>query len=114
MKYYIKNGMRKNILEAYDTNNTLVGEALISPFMSSEIFDDEMKISIVEKIFKNRREGVLYTGDYNYDPEDENDHLNYRETIDKIIKEIDKYCLYQQQTQGGIFYILALSCELRL
>ena len=39
MKYYIKNGMRKNMLEAYDTNNILVGEALISPFMSSEIFD---------------------------------------------------------------------------
>ena len=26
-------------MEAYDTNNTIVGEALISPFMSSEIFD---------------------------------------------------------------------------
>ena len=72
------------------------------------MFDDEMKISIVEKIFKNRREGVLYPGNYNYDPEDEHDHLNYREPID----EIDKYCLYRQQTQGGIFYILALSYEL--
>ncbi len=27
------------MLEAYDENNTLVGEALISPFMSSEIFE---------------------------------------------------------------------------
>lgn len=39
MKYLIKNSMRKNILEAYDAGKNLVGEAVISPFMSSEIFD---------------------------------------------------------------------------
>ena len=29
--------------------------------------------------------------------------------VEDIIKEIDKYKLYQQQTQGGIYYILALN-----
>lgn len=39
MRYFIKNSMRKNMLEAYDESKNLVGEAVISPFMSSEIFD---------------------------------------------------------------------------
>ncbi|GEM_PF-321029 len=39
MQYIIKNSMRKNMLEAYDASKNLVGEAVISPFMSSEIFD---------------------------------------------------------------------------
>ena len=39
MQYFIKNSMRKNMLEAYDESKNLVGEAVISPFMSSEIFD---------------------------------------------------------------------------
>ncbi|MDU1414129.1 MAG: GNAT family N-acetyltransferase [Clostridium sp.] len=39
MQYFIKNSMRKNMLEAYDESKNLVGEAVISSFMSSEIFD---------------------------------------------------------------------------
>ena len=39
MKHIIKEGIRKNRLEAYDENDNLVGEAIISPFMSSEIFE---------------------------------------------------------------------------
>ena len=66
-------------------------------------------MNMIEKIFDNRLEGYLYHGDYDYDPEEEHDMLNPRETFNEIVKEIDKYKLYQQQTQGGIFYILALN-----
>lgn len=74
-----------------------------------EIFDNKAKMNMIEKIFDNRLEGYLYHGDYDYDPEEEHDMLNHRETFNEIVKEIDKYKLYQQQTQGGIFYILALN-----
>lgn len=76
-----------------------------------EIFDTTAKIKMVEKIFNNRLKGVLYHGDYNYDLTEQNDWLNYRENLDKVVKEIDKYKLYQQQTEGGIFYILGLNYE---
>ena len=38
--------------------------------------------------------------------------LNYRKPIDEIFENLEKYHLYQQQTQGGIYYILAGSYEL--
>lgn len=72
-----------------------------------EIFDNEKKKEMIEKIFQARREGHLYHGDYDYDENDENDRLNWREPIDKIVGNIGKYNLYQQQTDGGIYYILA-------
>lgn len=72
-----------------------------------EIFDINAKEGMIEKLFKNRREGYLYHGDYNYEPYEENDMLNYREPIIEIVKEIDDYRLFQQQTQGGLIYILA-------
>ena len=76
-----------------------------------EIIEDIPKINMIEKIFNNRLEGYLYNGDYKYNPKDENDFLNYREPINEIIKKIDKYKLYEQQTQGGIYYILAENYE---
>ncbi|QSX05107.1 GNAT family N-acetyltransferase [Sedimentibacter sp. zth1] len=39
--YTIKNSERKNFIEAYDENNALVGEAIISPFMESDIHDKQ-------------------------------------------------------------------------
>ncbi|MDU5106472.1 hypothetical protein [Clostridium sp.] len=77
-----------------------------------EIFDDNSKIEMIEKIFNSRLNGYLSTGDYNYSPDNENDTLNYRESINKTIKQINKYKLYQQNTEGGIYYILALGYEI--
>lgn len=77
-----------------------------------EIFDSEAKIKIIEKIFNNRLKGYLYNGDYNYDPNEENNMLNYRKPLNELFKQIEKYHLYQQQTLGGIFYILALNYKL--
>ncbi len=37
--YTVKDSQRKNFIEAYDENNTLVGEAIISPFMESDLYD---------------------------------------------------------------------------
>lgn len=37
MIYKIKDSTRKNMLEAYDQDNCLVGEAVISPFMDSDL-----------------------------------------------------------------------------
>lgn len=91
--------------------NNCIGSELCGFY---EIFDTETKINMLEKIFNNRLNGYLYHGDYDYEPDDEHDMLNYREPFDEIVKEIDKYKLYQQQTEGGIFYILALSYEIKL
>ncbi len=77
-----------------------------------EVFQEEKKKEIVEKIFRNRLDGFLYHGDYSYDADDEHDMLNWREPIDGLYKNLDKYHLYQQQTQGGIYYILAKSFEI--
>lgn len=77
-----------------------------------EIINVDKKKEIVEKIFKNRRDGFLYHGDYNYDANDENDMLNWRESVEQLYQNLDQYNLYQQQTSGGIYYILAKSFEI--
>ncbi len=77
-----------------------------------EIFDRKFKKDLLEKIFNERREGYLFHGDYNYDPEEEADMLNYRENFKEVEATLDEYHLYQQQTQGGIYYILAKGYEL--
>ena len=46
-------------------------------------------------------------GDYNYEPEDEADLLNYRDIIDEIKAIIGDYRLFEQQTTGGVYLILA-------
>ena len=76
-------------------------------FRSYEIFETSYKTELIEKVFENRRNAYLYKGNYIYDAEDENDSLNYRTHINDIIKCIDSYHLYQQETQGGIFQVLA-------
>lgn len=63
-----------------------------------EIFQIKKKKEMVEKIFKNRLDVFLYHGDYNYDANEGNDMLNWREPIDELSNNIEKYHLYQQQT----------------
>ncbi len=71
--YIIKDSKRKNILEAYDKDNNLVGEAVISPFKPSDIHEkprlniyidievtdvpnkDELKDEIFDEILKRSR-----------------------------------------------------------
>lgn len=72
-----------------------------------EIFDKSAKERMIDKIFQNRRDGYLFHGDYNYDPHEENDMINYKEPIYEIKKKLDEYHFYQQQTEGGLFCILA-------
>lgn len=62
---------------------------------------------MIEKIFQMRLEGFLYHGVYDYDANDESDMLNDRKPVDALLEEIERYHLYQQQTQGGIYYILS-------
>lgn len=77
-----------------------------------EIFQEEKKKELVEKIVRNRRDGFLYHGNYNYDETDENDMLNWRGPMEKLYENIKEYHLYQQQTEGGIYYILANRFEI--
>lgn len=74
-----------------------------------EVFEKDYKIKIIEDLFENRRHGNLIHGDYKYDSTDENDSLNWRKPIDDIRGEMDDYHLYQLQTDGGIFLVLAKS-----
>ena len=53
-----------------------------------EIFQEDKKKEIVEKIFSNRWDGFLYHGDYNYDPADKHDMLNWRKPVNEIYKKI--------------------------
>lgn len=62
MKYFIKEEIRKNRLEAYDENDNLVGEALMSPFMSSEIFD-QPRLNIYINILVNKIEDKIEVKD---------------------------------------------------
>lgn len=77
-----------------------------------EILQSERKRELVERIFRNRLDGFLCHGDYDYDAADENDMLNWREPVDELFKNIERYHLYQQQTQGGIYSILAGGYEI--
>lgn len=77
-----------------------------------EIFQEEKKKELVEKIVRNRRDGFLYHGNYDYDETDENDMLNWRGPMEKLYENIEEYHLYQQQTEGGIYYILAKRYEI--
>ncbi|MBO5303097.1 MAG: hypothetical protein J6A92_03505 [Lachnospiraceae bacterium] len=72
-----------------------------------EIFDKTEKEAMIERNFKIRKENFLFHGDYTYDAEDEHDLLNYREDMEKILKRLDEYHLFQQQTTGGVYSILA-------
>ena len=40
----------------------------------------------------------LFHGDYNYDPNGPHDILNRRENMEHILRELDEYHLYDQQT----------------
>ena len=62
MKHIIKEGIRKNRLEAYDENDNLVGEAIISPFMSSEIFE-KPRLNIYINILVNKIEDKIEVKD---------------------------------------------------
>ena len=72
-----------------------------------EIFGKDMKKELLENNFLSRRERFLFHGDYNYEPDDPHDLLNYRESIESVMEEIDQYHLYEQQTTGGTYLILA-------
>lgn len=72
-----------------------------------EIFEQEEKEAMLDRNFDFRRESFLLHGDYNYDPKEEADILNYRESIDEIKENIGNYRLFQQQTTGGVYLILA-------
>lgn len=72
-----------------------------------EIDWPEKKRKMIEKVFDTRKDGYLLHGDYDYEPDNEQDMLNYRERMMDVYEHLDRYHLYQQQTEGGIYYILA-------
>ncbi len=71
-----------------------------------EIFDMDKKLDIINKAFDNRFDGYMYHGDY--DLGDEHDMLNNR--LSPI--NFKDYSLFQLQTMGGIYYILAKSYKI--
>ena len=77
-----------------------------------EILDDDFKRQILEKIFANRKEGYLFHGDYNYVPLEPADILNFRPPMEDVLGEMDRYRLFQLQTQGGIYHILCRHYQL--
>ena len=72
-----------------------------------EIFQPERKRSLLERNFISRKDNYLFHDDYNYDPDDPHDILNLRENIEEILRELDDYHLYDQQTVVGSYLILA-------
>ena len=72
-----------------------------------EIFQPGRKQSLLERNFISRKDNFLFHGDYHYDPDDPYDILNNRENIDDVLRELDNYHLYEQQTIVGSYFILA-------
>lgn len=72
-----------------------------------EIFQREKKEEMLERNFISRKNNYLFHGDYDYDPAERNDLLNNRESIESILREIELYHLYEQQTTGGTYLLLA-------
>ena len=72
-----------------------------------EINCPDKKREMLEKVFNTRKNGFLLAGDYDYEPDNEHNLLNCRERIADMYEHLDQYHLYQQQTEGGIYYILA-------
>ena len=64
-----------------------------------EIFDGKKKKEMLEKNFAGRN--------YQYDPEDGDDMLNYRDNLERAERKLDRYHLYQLQTVGGMYELLA-------
>ena len=60
----------------------------------------------------NRKDGYLFHGDYDYDPGEPADMLNFRPPMEAVLGELEQYRLFQQQTQGGIYHILCKRYEL--
>ena len=77
-----------------------------------EILDEDFKKQMLEKVFRNRKEGYLFHGDYDYNPEEPGDILNFRPPIEGVLGELAQYRLFQQQAQGGIYHILCKRYEL--
>lgn len=40
MIYTLKNNIKRQTIEAYDTENNLIGEAVFSPFIPSDLYDN--------------------------------------------------------------------------
>lgn len=75
--------------------------------------DEEEKARLIRENFNARRREFLLAGYDGYDPEDKNDLLNNTEELDRILPEMRRYHLYQQQTQGGACRLLARSYSLK-
>lgn len=77
-----------------------------------EIGWPEKKREMIEKVFHTRKDGFLLHGNYDYEPDNDHDMLNYRERMQTVDEHLAQYHLYQQQTEGGIYYLLAGGYEL--
>lgn len=77
-----------------------------------EIGWPEKKREMIEKVFHTRKDGFLLHGNYDYEPDNGHDMLNYRERMQTVDEHLAQYHLYQQQTEGGIYYLLAGGYEL--
>lgn len=72
----------------------------------------DKKREMIEKVFHTRKDGFLLHGNYDYEPDNDHDMLNYRERMQTVDEHLAQYHLYQQQTEGGIYYLLAGGYEL--
>ena len=78
-----------------------------------EILDEAEKARLVRENFEKRRRSFLLAGYDGYDPKDPHDLLNNTEELDRILEALEDYHLYEQQTQGGTYRLLAKSCAVK-
>lgn len=72
-----------------------------------EIEDETEKVKLIRENFLSRRREFLLAEYDGYDPEDPHDILNDTKEMERFIKNAEEYHLYQQQTQGGTYRLLA-------
>lgn len=78
-----------------------------------EVCDRESKQALLEQCFENRLNRFLAHGDYLYDEDEPNDMLNFRDTMNEYMEKLEDYHLYEQESAGGIYAILARGCTFK-
>lgn len=71
------------------------------------IEDETEKAELIRENYRDRRREFLLAGYDGYDPEDGNDLLNYTGELERVLSKVESYHLYQQQTLGGTYRLVA-------
>ena len=77
-----------------------------------EVTDIDFVDSVVKRNFERRREVYLLEGDYEYNPNEPADMLNAFDLLGIYQKEKEKYHVFIQNVDAGVYIIIAKRCQI--